>query len=96
MKELSPQQRKNASKLRANALPAVPAPEPAVPPRRSRRLQEAKSEVSTDPAAVAFTDSGNGASLLRPGKITLGNLKSSSSAKPRAIAASLVQFLLEL
>ncbi|KAI1655127.1 hypothetical protein F4813DRAFT_398672 [Daldinia decipiens] len=83
-KELGPQRRKNASKLRPNA-PVVPASKPApVPPRRSRRLQEAKYKASTNPAVVASTDLGNGTSLPRPKKTTISP-KSSSLAKPRGV-----------
>ena len=88
-KELGPQGRGNASNLRPNAqssrpeLPPVPAPEQ---PRRSSRLQEVKSKASTDPAAVASADLGNGTSLSRLRKTTAGSRKSSSSSKPKGVS----------
>lgn len=73
----APRRRPNAS----GEPPSAP-----VPPRRSKRLQEAKLSTAKDPTGIISTDSLKGMAQSRPKGILASSPKSTGSAKPRGVS----------
>ena len=88
--ESNTQRRPKASTLLSHARqlsadldhPAVPTESSSAPPRRSRRLQAAKREITADFTGITAVDPNDGSSQPRLARVRLGS-RPAASAKPR-------------